>query len=277
MKLIAIQGEKGSFSDIAAKSYFGINIKVSTSFSFSDVFHKVKNKKVNYGIVPIENSLYGSVIDSLDLLQKNSLYIVGEINLQISHFLISNKRYKLSQIKIIYSHPQALGQCSIFLDSIPKVKIIPNYDTAGSAKMLNKYQDEISAAIASREAAKIYGLKIVRSNIQNKKKNYTRFLIIAQSPHRGKLNNPKTSISIELKSIPGALFKALSVFALRDIDLLKIESRPLPDKPFQYLFYIDFVGDLKDGKIKLAIDHLKEISSEIKSFGTYETGKFISK
>ncbi|MCH8325654.1 MAG: prephenate dehydratase [Bacteroidetes bacterium] len=277
MKLIAIQGEKGSFSENAAKSYFGNNIKISTSFSFSDVFHKVKYKKVNYGIVPIENSLYGSVIDSLDLLQKNSLYIVGEINLQISHFLISNKKYKLSQVKKIYSHPQALGQCSKFLDSIPQVKIIPNYDTAGSAKMLNKYQDEFSAAIASREAAKIYGLKIVRSNIQNKKKNYTRFLIIAQSPHRGKLNNPKTSVCIELKSIPGALFKALSVFALRDIDLVKIESRPIPDKPFQYLFYIDFVGDLKDGKIKLAINHLKEISSEIKSFGTYETGKFISK
>lgn len=276
MKLIAIQGEKGSFSEIAAKGFFGKDIRVSTSFSFNDVFNKVKNKKVSYGIVPIENSLYGSIIDSLDLLQKNSLFIIGEINLQISHCLLSNKKYKIAQIKKIYSHPQALGQCSIFLGSIPEVKIIPNYDTAGSAKMLNKDHDEISAAIASKEAAKLYGLKIIKSNIQNKKKNYTRFLIIAKRPHRGKLNNPKTSLSIELKSIPGALFKALSVFALRDIDLVKIESRPLPDKPFQYLFYIDFVGDVKDEKIKLAITHLKEISSGIKSFGTYETGKLIS-
>ena len=276
MSIIAIQGERGSYSEIAAKSYFGKNIKVSTSFSFSDVFNKVKNKKVNYGIIPIENSLYGSVIDSLDLLQKNSLYIVGEINLQISHYLLSNKRYNLLQIKKIYSHPQALGQCSLFLDSIPDAKIIPSYDTAGSAKMLIKDKDEISAAIASKEAAKLYGLRIIRSNIQNKKKNFTRFLVIAHKPYRGKLNNPKTSVSIQLKSIPGALFKALSVFALRDIDLVKIESRPLPDKPFQYLFYIDFMGDQKDEKIKFAINHLKEISSEIKSFGTYETGKFIS-
>ena len=275
MEVIAIQGERGSFSEIAAKSFFGKNVNVSTSFSFSDVFNKVGNKKVRYGIVPIENSLYGSIIDSLDLLQKNSLYIVGEINLQISHYLLSNRRYKLSQIKKIYSHPQALGQCSIFLDSIPKVKIIPSYDTAGSAKMLNVNQDGISAAIASKEAAELYGLKIIRSNIQNKKKNFTRFLVIANKPFNGKLIKPKTSISIQLKSIPGALFKALSVFALRDIDLAKIESRPLPDKPFQYLFYIDFIGNLKDKKIQLALNHLKEISSEIKSFGTYESEKFI--
>lgn len=277
MKTIAIQGERGAFSEIAAKSFFGNDIRVSASFSFADVFDKVKNKKVNYGIVPIENSLYGSVIDSLDLLQKNSLFIVGEINLQISHFLLSNKKYKLSRIKKIYSHPQALGQCSVFLDSIPNVKIIHAYDTAGSAKMLNENQNEISAAIASREAAEIYKLKIIRRNIQNKKKNYTRFLIIAPKPVKGKPKNPKTSISILLKSIPGALFKALSVFALRDINLVKIESRPLPDKPFRYLFYIDFSGDLRDRKIKLALNHLKEISSDIKSFGTYESGEFISK
>ena len=276
MNKIAIQGERGAFSEIAAKSFFGGKIKVSTSFSFVDVFDKVKNKKVSYGIIPIENSLYGSVIDSLDLLQKNSLYIVGEINLQISHYLLSNKKYKLSQIKKIFSHPQALGQCSIFLDSLPGVKIIPSYDTAGSAKLLENNTEEISAAIASKEASELYGLKIIRSKIQNKKKNYTRFLVISQKPFMGKIAKPKTSISIQLKSIPGALYKALSVFALRDIDLVKIESRPLPDKPFQYLFYIDFSGDLREKKIQLALNHLKEISYKIKLFGTYEAGEFIS-
>ncbi len=276
MKVIAIQGERGSFSEIAAKNFFGKKIKVSTSFSFKDVFDKVKIKKVNYGIIPIENSLYGSVIDSFDLLQNNSLFIVGEINLQISHYLLSNKKYKPSQIKKIYSHPQALGQCSMFLDALPGVKIIPSYDTAGSAKTLCNESDDKSAAIASREAAEIYGLKIIRANIQNKKKNFTRFLVISKHNVKSKLKNPKTSVSIELKSIPGALFKALSVFALREIDLVKIESRPLPNKPFQYLFYIDFAGDIRDKKMKLALNHLKEISSEIKYFGTYETGKFIT-
>jgi len=275
MKFIAIQWEKGSYSEIAAKSYFGKKIEISNSFSFKELFDKVKRKNVDYGLIPIENSLYGSVLDSLDLLQKNSLKIVGEINLQITHNLLSTKKYKSSQIESIYSHPQALAQCSVFLDSLKNVKLIPSYDTAGSSKNLRENNQGKKAIIASKEAASIYGLKIIKSNIQNKKKNFTRFLVISNKPINPKIKRPKSSISIELKSIPGALHKALSVFALREIDLVKIESRPLPDKPFQYLFYIDFIGNLKDQNIKQALKHLKEISISIKIFGTYEFGKFI--
>jgi len=275
MNFIAIQGEKGSYSEIAAKHYFGEKIKISASYSFNEVFDKVKNRKVNFGLIPIENSIYGSILDCFDLLQKNSIKIVGEINLQISHYLLSNKKYKLTQIKNIYSHPQALAQCSFLLNSLKKIKIIPSYDTAGAAKNLQSDNKEYAAVVASKEAAKIYGLKIIKPNIQNNKKNFTRFLVIANKQQTTKIKNPKSSISIELKSIPGALFKALSVFALRNIDLVKIESRPLPEKPFQYLFYIDFIGNLKDKNIKLALKHLKEISISIKIFGTYEFGKFI--
>ena len=276
MNFIAIQGEKGSYSEIAAKNYFGKKIKISASYSFKEVFDKVKKRKVSFGLIPIENSIYGSILDSFDLLQKNSIKIVGEINLQISHYLLSNKKYKLTQIKNIYSHPQALAQCSCLLNSLKKIKIVPSYDTAGSAKKLKLEKEDNAAVIASKESAKIYGLKIIKPKIQNNKKNFTRFLVIANKPQISKIKNPKSSISIELKSIPGALFKTLSVFALRDIDLVKIESRPLPDKPFQYLFYIDFIGNLKDLKIKQAINHLKEVSTNIKLYGSYEFGKFIT-
>lgn len=272
MNKIAFQGERGAYSEIAAIKYFGKNVTFSPSFTFNDVFEKVKKGKVKYGIVPIENSLYGSVFETYDLLSSYSFSILGELNLQIRHNLLVRKNLSLKKIREIYSHPQALGQCSNFLKKAIHSKITPTYDTAGSAKLINKSQEPV-AAIASKEAAAIYGLKILRSNIQNNENNYTRFLVLGKAPVKEKYKNPKSSICFELKSIPGALFKALSVFALRDIDLLKIESRPIPHKPFQYLFYVDFKGKLEDKKIKQALNHLSEISLSIKKFGTYETGQ----
>jgi prephenate dehydratase len=272
MITVAFQGERGAFSEIAASKYFYKNIKFSASLTFNEVFEKIKKGTAKYGIVPIENSLYGSVFETFDLLLKNSIWIIGECSLQISHNLLAKKSLKLDEISEIYSHPQALGQCSEFLKKLANAKIIPFYDTAGSAKIINDKELPL-AAIASKEAAAIYNLKILRRNIQNKSYNFTRFLILGKLAYKKKFNNPKSSICFELKSIPGALFKALSVFALRDIDLLKIESRPIPHKPFQYLFYIDFKGDLKEERIKQAINHLSEISLSIKKFGTYETGQ----
>lgn len=272
MKKVAFQGERGAFSEIAAVRYFNNNISLSPSLSFSEVFEKINNGKVQYGVVPIENSLYGSVFETYDLLSEYSFPIIGELNLQIKHNLLAKKNYNLKEVKKIYSHPQALGQCSVFLKKIKSAEIFPFYDTAGAAKIISD-SEEVSAAIASSEAAKIYGLKILRRNIQNNENNFTRFLVLGKRPAAKKYKKPKSSICFELKSIPGALFKALSVFALREIDLLKIESRPIPHKPFQYLFYVDFQGNLDDEVIKLAVAHLAEISLEIQKFGTYETGK----
>ncbi len=269
----AFQGERGAFSEIAAKKFFGENVTVSPSFSFDEVFQKVKKGTVNNGVIPIENSLYGSIFETYDLLLKYSLSIVGELNLQINHHLIAAKKFKLNEIKKIYSHPQALGQCSNFLNSLKSAKVFPAYDTAGSAMLAIEEQSEATAAITSKEAAEIYKMKILKSSIQNNEENFTRFLIISKKKNNNKIANPKSSLCFELKSIPGALFKALSVFALRDIDLLKIESRPIPHKPFQYIFYVDLVGDLNDDKIKLAVNHLNEISLSIKKFGTYGSGK----
>jgi prephenate dehydratase len=276
MKKVAFQGEHGAFSEIASKNYFGEEVSNVPSYSFDEVFSRVKNGKVDFGIVPIENTLYGSVFETYDLLSKYSLTIVGELNLQINHYLIANRKYKLSEIKRIYSHPQALGQCSQFLSRLKKAHITPAYDTAGAAILALENKTEATAAIASLEAAEFYNLEVIESNIQNNKENYTRFLVISKKKNNLKIKNPKTSICFELKSIPGALFKALSVFALRDIDLVKIESRPIPQKPFQYTFYVDLLGNLEDEKIVLAINHLAEISNNIKKFGTYNAGETFS-
>ena len=276
MKKVAFQGEHGAFSEIASKFYFSEEVTNVPSYSFDEVFSRVKNGKVDFGIVPIENTLYGSVFETYDLLLKYSLTIVGELNLQINHYLIAQKKYKLSEIERIYSHPQALGQCSEFLSRFKKTHITPAYDTAGAAILAIENKSEPSAAIASIEAAEFYNLEVLESNIQNNKENYTRFLIISEKKNEAKITNSKSSICFELKSIPGALFKALSVFALRDIDLVKIESRPIPQKPFQYTFYVDLLGNLDDEKIILALNHLSEISNNIRKFGTYNTGETFS-
>jgi prephenate dehydratase len=273
MVKVAFQGEWGAFSDIAAKKYFNSKITTVPSFSFFEAFEKLKKHSVDFIVVPVENSLYGSVYETYDLLLEHSFKIHAELNLQINHCLIANKNYKLKDILKIYSHPQALGQCSSFLNKLKNVEITPSYDTAGSAILLSKSKSEPAAAIASKEATKIYKLKILRKDIQNNKENFTRFLVVSRKTNNTNIEHPKTSICFELKSIPGALYRALSVFALRDIDLVKIESRPIPYKPFRYTFYADLIGNLKEKKIKLALNHLSEISISIKKFGSYEIGK----
>lgn len=281
MVKVAFQGEQGAYSEIAALKYFNdrvINktrssVHLVACYSFQEVFQKIQNGECEYGIIPIENSSYGSVFDTYDLLQQYHFKIIGELNLQITHHLLGLKKIPFNKIKKIYSHPQALGQCSKFIKTLKNIKIIPTYDTAGSAKILIDNKEEDIAIIASKESARIYNLVILKSAIQNNKENYTRFLIINKKQTKIKFDKPKSSISFELKSMPGALFKALSVFALRDIDLVKIESRPIPHKPFEYLFYADLMGNLKDDKIKKALAHLSELAISIKDFGTYEIGK----
>jgi len=270
---IAFQGEHGAFSEVAAKKFFGNNVVAVPSYAFADVFERVHKKHVQFGVVPIENSLYGSVFDTYDLLLQANLSVVGELQLQINHHLMAKRNLHLTEIKKVYSHPQALGQCSEFLKTLKKAEILPAYDTAGSALTLLEHEEEPIAIIASKEAALVYQLKILKKKIQNNAENYTRFLIIAKNPLLKNFSTPKTSICFELKNIPGALFKGLSVFALREINLVKIESRPIPHKPFEYRFYADLLGDLREERVKNALKNLSEISLSIKVFGTYEKGE----
>jgi chorismate mutase/prephenate dehydratase len=270
--IVAFQGEKGAYSEIAAESYFDKSIKTLPSYSFEEVFIKVRRGVAQRGVIPIENTLYGSVFENYDLLLKYHVSVIAELNLQINHYLISSERHSLSKLKKIYSHPQAIGQCSKFLNGL-KVEIVPSYDTAGSALLSMRNVDDPTAAITSYRAAKIYNMKILKKNIQNNKVNYTRFFVISKKKSDEEPKHPKSTLSFDLKSIPGALHKALGVFANAEIDLSMIESRPIPHKPFQYTFYIDITWSLNDKKIKTALKKLSELTVTIRRIGTYEKGK----
>lgn len=270
--IIAFQGEIGAYSEQAARAYFNHEIELSPQPSFRALFNTLASGAADFAVVPIENSLAGSVHENYDYLLEHKLPICGEIIMHISHNLMVLPGVKKENIRRVISHPQALGQCRHFLEEWDELRIEPSYDTAGSAKMLRDKTLRDTAAIASKQAAGDYGLEIIASNIESNQQNYTRFLILshtAQTPEYG----GKTSIVFATKDIPGALFKSLAVFALRDINLLKIESRPLHGKPFSYYFYLDFEGSIKEESQANAINHLKEITAFLQILGSFDTGK----
>ncbi len=272
-KKVFFQGEHGAFSEEAAVKYFRENINTISCFTFEKVFELVKRTRSSFGIVPIENSLAGSLHLNYDLLMRYKLQIVGEISLRISHHLIGQKKSKIGDINKIYSHPMALQQCQTFIKTIKSVEVIETYDTAGSVKMLMESDSINSAAIASNSAAKLYGGKILKGNIEDYKENFTRFLILSTNKVKSIGKPNKTSIVFSLKNESGILFKALSGFALRGIDLTKIESRPIRERPFEYYFYLDFIGSINEINVKNAIKQLKELTDYIKILGSYS--KFI--
>ncbi|MEN8240597.1 MAG: prephenate dehydratase [Chloroflexota bacterium] len=263
---IAFQGEPGAYSEEAGHGY-NHSAEMVPHESFDAVFAAVTTGTCDAGLIPIENSLAGSIHQNYDLLLQHELFIIGEYYLRVSHCLIGFPGVGLTEIKRVISHPQALGQCAGFFRKLG-VKIEPVYDTAGSVKILKSSQDRTTAAIASKRAAEIYEMEILQESIEDNPENYTRFLAIAPQPILPK-GEAKTSIVFILKNQPGALFKALSVFALRDIDLTKIESRPLAGKPWEYLFYVDFVGPTGSETTKRALDHLGEFASMLRVLGTF--------
>jgi prephenate dehydratase len=272
---VAFQGEYGAFSEAAARRYFRRGLVACPMRAFDDVFAAVRKRTVGYGIVPIENSLYGSIHHTYDLLQKFEVYIIGEIKLKIVHALLVNQGVRMPQVKFIYSHPQALGQCEAFLNRLKHREVVAVYDTAGAAKMIKEEQRKDAAAIASVDAARVYGLKTLKVGIESDHQNFTRFLILSREGLIAS-KNAKTSIIFAMKNIPGALFKALSVFALRDINLYKIESRPIVGSPWQYLFYLDFHGSINEEACRNALDHLREIASHLRILGSYPVGRTVS-
>ncbi|HIE04063.1 MAG TPA: prephenate dehydratase [Candidatus Latescibacteria bacterium] len=267
---VAFQGELGAYSEIAARALFG-DVELSPMETFEDVFRAVNAGECDRGVVPIENSLTGSVHRNYDLLLEHPLWIVGEVKLRIVHNLIALPGVKLEDVKRAYSHPQALEQCRAFLRE-RKIEPVPVYDTAGAVRILKEKNLKGSAAIASIQAARDYGMDVLVSDIAEHRENFTRFLAVGREPLRG-LKDPKTSVVFALKNIPGALFKALSVFALRDIDLMKIESRPIRGKPWQYMFYLDFEGGMEEELCRRAVDHLREIATFLRVLGSYDKGR----
>ena len=263
---VAFQGEPGAYSEQAVYEYFG-PVESKPCESFEAAFAAVSSGACEYALIPIENSLAGSIHQNYDLLLRHSLFITGEHLLRVRHCLIALPGVHPTDIHKVISHPQALGQCADYLRR-HGFKPEAVYDTAGSVKMLKDAGTRDIAAIASRRAAELYGMQILEEDIEDDPENYTRFLAVAQTPVRPE-GVAKTSIVFTLKNQPGALFKALSVFALRDIDLSKIESRPLAGKPWEYLFYIDFIGDEHEAQAAKALDHLREYAVMLRVLGCY--------
>ncbi|HEV2246327.1 MAG TPA: prephenate dehydratase [Terriglobia bacterium] len=269
---IAFQGERGAFSEEAAYKLLGRNIRVLPCPTFEALFASVAKGRASRCLAPIENTLAGSVYENYDLLLKNDLQIVAEVKLRIVHNLIAFPGTTLRNLQRVYSHPVALAQCNRFFSSHPKVERVPFYDTAGSVKMLAADCPAGSAAIASRVAASFYRARILKSHLEDHRENFTRFLLLSRRPVVSPRAN-KVSIVFSTRNVPGALYKCLSVFALRDIDLSKMESRPLSGRPWEYFFYLDFAGNIKEERCRKALEHLEEVTNFLRVLGCYESAR----
>ncbi len=268
MKIIAFQGERGAFSEEAAYRLLGHNLRVLPCESFRAAFRSVVRGLATHCLVPIENTLAGSVYENYDLLLENDLHIIGEVNLRIVHHLMAFPGTTLRNLRQVYSHPVALAQCSRFFAQHPRLERIPFYDTAGSVKMLAERRPAGAAAIASHVAAAAYGARILKSHLEDHRENFTRFLLLSKENQVSKKAN-KVSIVFSTRNVPGALFKCLSVFALRDLDLCKMESRPLRGRPWEYFFYLDFIGNVQDTAVRKALAHLREVTHFLRVLGCY--------
>jgi arogenate/prephenate dehydratase len=264
---IAFQGTSGAYSEGAAQRAWP-GVETVACEQFEDVFAAVAAGRTSHGLLPIENSIGGSIHRNYDLLLEHDLPIVAETELQVVHNLVALPGTDISRIRRVCSHPQALAQCESFLRSLPDVEIVATYDTAGSARLIHEQKLADTAAVASARAAEIFGLTVLREGIQDYRDNITRFLLIAREPQP--LGAPdKTSVVFALPNEPGALFKALSVFALRDIDLTKLESRPMRGRPWEYLFYVDLAAGRAEVRCARALEHLAELARWVKTLGSY--------
>jgi len=279
---VAIQGELGSFSHEAAQRMTP-QCSVIPCARSAEVFDRVESGSADAAVIPIENTLAGTVAEHADLLMARDVYIEAEFLLRIVHNVIAAPGTKLDSLRRVLSHPVALDQCRDFFRAHPQVEAVPFYDTAGSVKhvVANKLRD--AAGIAGKQAAREYSGKILAAGIEDDKNNFTRFFLIrkigAQKKTRQKGSTAvlpfpiprhadKTSIAFKVANTPGALFKSLSVFALRDISLSKIESRPMRGRPWEYVFYVDFLrGD--DEAARNALRHLGEVAEFVKVLGVY--------
>lgn len=266
--VVAIQGERGSYSEEAALRLLRKNVAFICCEHFEEVFRLTLQREARYCVIPIENSLAGSIYKNYDLLLRHRLHIVREINLRIRHNLIALPGVSFDQIKTVISHPVALDQCERFFDRNPRLIKRSAYDTSGSVKRIVEQKLRHYAAIAGRRAAEFYGGAILMRGIEDNKENFTRFFLL--SPQMEILEKAdKTSVVFSFKNAPGALFKSLSVFALRDIDLTKIESRPIHGRPWEYIFYLDFLGDIREERTQNALNHLREITEFLEVLGSY--------
>lgn len=264
---VAFQGEIGAYSEEAIIQRYGDAVETLPRPYLRDVFDAVEEGKADLGLVPIENTIEGSIVRSYDLLNERGIVATGEVILRVVHCLIANPSVTLDQIREVYSHPQALGQCREYLES-RGLKAVSAYDTAGSVKMIKEQELRYSAAIASQRSAEVYGMTILDNNIETHHENYTRFLLIGHEEQQP-TGHDKTSIAFIVVHRPGSLHQALKPFADYGINLTKVESRPLIGRPWEYVFFIDVLGHKEDANMRNALIEIQERSDNVKILGSY--------
>jgi chorismate mutase/prephenate dehydratase len=267
-KRVVFQGEPGAYSEIVAMRLFPKFETISRKM-FQDIFEALDDGTAKFGVVPVENSIEGSVNEIYDLLLDTNKIVSGEFFLRINHCLIANLGLR-ETIKRIYSHPQAIAQCRNYIRS-NKFEAIPTYDTAGAVRLIKEKKIKDGAAIASKRAAEIYQMKILDESIEDKKNNYTRFLILSDVETEPS-GNDRTSLIFGLRNSPSSLFFVLEEFATRKINLTKIESRPTKEKPWEYNFYVDIEGHQKDKNVHEVIDSMRKKTTFLKILGSYKKG-----
>lgn len=273
---VAFQGALGAFSHEAIRRLIGTRAEPVPHQWFDQVFESLSKAKVEAAVIPIENSLHGSVHENYDHLLHFDPRIVAETSVRIVHNLIAAPGVRFRDIRRVYSHPVALNQCLRFFAEHPSIEKEAYYDTAGSVQRIMQEKPADAAAIASHVAAEIYGGHILKRSIEDDRRNFTRFFLLERRSRRSQPRNSpgewKTSLVFTTRNAPGALFRALSAFALRDLSLTKIESRPLRGKPWEYLFYLDFLGHAEETGSQNALRHLAEVADFMRVLGTYPRG-----
>jgi len=265
MNNVSFQGEHGAYSESAVRKFFGNDVKTIPCKSFEDALKATEENGSSYSVLPVENSIEGTVGQSIDAITNTSLHVIGEIYLKVEHCLIG--RGKLEDVKTVYSHPQALGQCSNFIQN-KKLQTVPTYDTAGSVKIIKEMGDVNSASIASYDAGKLYDVPIIEQGIENNSNNYTRFLIFSKE-NSPESSNDKTSIIFSVKHEPGALYQILKEFNDNGINLTKIESRPNKNTNWEYNFFVDLIGHFSNSKISSVLNKIAENTIFLKILGSY--------
>ena len=266
---VSFQGERGAYSEAAARSFFNEQIETIPQTTFAEVLDSTSSGKTQYAILPVENSLEGSIGESYDVLYSTPLNATGEIYHRIEHCLIGTGN--IDEIDTVYSHPQALGQCRKFIEK-HNMKTIPAYDTAGSVKMVKEINKGNCACIASKDAAEIYEMPIILDNIANNLNNYTRFLILSKE-NNSETGNDKTSIIFSIKHEPGSLYRIIQNFNKNNVNLTKIESRPTKSNTWEYNFYVDFEGHQNNSKISEMLEKIKQETLFMKILGSYPSAK----
>jgi prephenate dehydratase len=272
---VSFQGERGAFSEEAARRILGREVDALARPTFDDMFQSVISGTADCAMAPIENTLAGSVIRNYDLLLENDLTIVGEVVLRVVHNLIAPPGVKIEDVRRVYSHPVALAQCERFFGTHRQFEVVPAYDTAGAVKMIMESDKRDEAAIAGASAAEAYGAHILEAGIESNAQNFTRFFLLVRPDRTSEIvpltGGPerKTSIVFRIGNRPGALYRSLSVFAQQNIDLTKIESRPIEGRPWEYSFYLDFIGDRASPSVQQALAHLAASAENLRILGSY--------